>query len=86
MGRLLLSDEVCLEGTKSYLSLIAIHRRPRSMVGGDLHWIWEPYGLYQEIDYVRRISSIEYGCGALTMTVTFGWRKTGLRRQVIARK
>ena len=26
--------------------------RPRSMVGGDLHWIWEPYGLYQEIDYV----------------------------------
>lgn len=29
------------------------------MVGGDLHWIWEPYGLYQEIDYVRYISSIE---------------------------
>jgi hypothetical protein len=25
------------------------------MVGGDLHWIWAPYGLYQEIDYVRRI-------------------------------
>lgn len=26
--------------------------RPRSMVGGDLHWIWEPYGLYQNVDYV----------------------------------
>jgi hypothetical protein len=22
------------------------------MVGGDLHWIWEPYGIYQEVDYV----------------------------------
>lgn len=27
--------------------------RPRSMKGGDLHWIWSPYALYQEIDYVR---------------------------------
>jgi len=25
------------------------------MVGGDLHWIWKPYALYQEIDYVRSI-------------------------------
>ncbi|EDQ99861.1 uncharacterized protein LACBIDRAFT_315198 [Laccaria bicolor S238N-H82] len=23
--------------------------RPRSMKGGDLHWIWKPYALYQEI-------------------------------------
>jgi len=22
------------------------------MVGGDLHWLWEPYGIYQEVDYV----------------------------------
>lgn len=22
------------------------------MVGGDLHWLWTPYALYQEIDYV----------------------------------
>jgi hypothetical protein len=22
------------------------------MVGGDLHWIWEPYGIYQDIDFV----------------------------------
>ncbi len=29
------------------------------MAGGDLHWIWKPYGLYQEIDYVRRIVSDE---------------------------
>ena len=27
------------------------------MVGGDLHWIWKPYALYQEIDYVRSIES-----------------------------
>lgn len=41
------------------------------MVGGDLHWIWEPYGLYQEVDYVRRNSSIERGVWALTV-MTFG--------------
>jgi hypothetical protein len=29
------------------------------MVGGDLHWIWKPYGLYQEVDYVRRIFSVQ---------------------------
>ncbi|TFK68073.1 hypothetical protein BDN72DRAFT_842290 [Pluteus cervinus] len=23
--------------------------RPRSMKGGDLHWIWAPYALYQEV-------------------------------------
>lgn len=23
------------------------------MRGGDLHWIWSPYSLYQDIDYVR---------------------------------
>ena len=27
------------------------------MVGGDLHWIWNPYAIYQEVDYVRRIVS-----------------------------
>lgn len=27
---------------------------PRSMKGGDLHWIWKPYELYQEVDYVGR--------------------------------
>jgi hypothetical protein len=27
------------------------------MVGGDLHWIWKPYTIYQEVDYVRRIVS-----------------------------
>lgn len=26
--------------------------RPRSMTGGDLHWLWKPYALYQEIDHV----------------------------------
>ena len=23
------------------------------MAGGDLHWIWSPYALYQNVDYVR---------------------------------
>jgi len=26
--------------------------RPRSMVAGDLHWIWKPYAIYQEVDWV----------------------------------
>lgn len=26
--------------------------RPRSFKGGDLHWIWKPYALYQNIDLV----------------------------------
>ena len=73
MGRLLLFYEVCLGGTKilslRHRGLIALHRRPRSMVGGDLHWIWEPYGLYQEIDYVRASLQFECGCGALTTSV-----------------
>ncbi|KAH9001921.1 hypothetical protein EDB86DRAFT_2801346 [Lactarius hatsudake] len=37
--------------------------RPRSMVGGDLHWIWEPYGLYQEIDYVYGIKALQENNG-----------------------
>lgn len=26
--------------------------RPRSFVGGDLHWIWKPYEIYQNVDLV----------------------------------
>jgi len=37
--------------------------RPRSMVGGDLHWIWEPYGLYQEIDYVYGVKALQENSG-----------------------
>jgi len=37
--------------------------RPRSMKGGDLHWIWEPYGLYQEVDYVYGMPSFLSGDG-----------------------
>ncbi|KAI9435841.1 hypothetical protein H4582DRAFT_2168443 [Lactarius indigo] len=37
--------------------------RPRSMVGGDLHWIWEPYGLYQEIDYIYGIKALQENDG-----------------------
>ncbi|OZJ05875.1 hypothetical protein BZG36_00934 [Bifiguratus adelaidae] len=25
--------------------------RPRSMLGGDLHWIWAPYNLYGKVDH-----------------------------------
>jgi len=31
---------------------------PRSMVGGDLHWIWTGYEIYQEVDYVRAFVSL----------------------------
>ncbi|KIP05673.1 hypothetical protein PHLGIDRAFT_107951 [Phlebiopsis gigantea 11061_1 CR5-6] len=33
--------------------------RPRSMRGGDLHWIWSPYSLYQDIDYVYGLRAFE---------------------------
>jgi hypothetical protein len=52
LGRKLLFHAVSRLGTGPQLFA---HRssRPRSMEGGDLHWIWEPYGIYQRIDYVR---------------------------------
>ncbi|KAN0082808.1 hypothetical protein V8E55_008603 [Tylopilus felleus] len=37
--------------------------RPRSMVGGDLHWIWEPYGIYQEVDYVYGLKALQENNG-----------------------
>ncbi|KAI1798285.1 hypothetical protein LXA43DRAFT_979650 [Ganoderma leucocontextum] len=37
--------------------------RPRSMAGGDLHWIWSPYALYQEIDYVYGLKAIQENNG-----------------------
>jgi len=37
--------------------------RPRSMKGGDLHWIWKPYGIYQEIDYIYGMPSFLSGNG-----------------------
>jgi len=33
------------------------------MKGGDLHWLWKPYALYQEIDYVYGIPALERGDG-----------------------
>ncbi|KAL6300317.1 hypothetical protein BKA93DRAFT_819479 [Sparassis latifolia] len=33
--------------------------RPRSFEGGDLHWIWRPYGLYQNIDFVYGVRAWE---------------------------
>ncbi|KAI5886367.1 uncharacterized protein SCHCODRAFT_02641559 [Schizophyllum commune H4-8] len=37
--------------------------RPRSMLGGDLHWIWSPYEIYQEIDWVYGVRALEDGDG-----------------------
>ncbi|KAG6813672.1 hypothetical protein H0H92_008520 [Tricholoma furcatifolium] len=37
--------------------------RPRSMVGGDLHWIWKPYELYEKVDYVYGVQAFENGEG-----------------------
>ncbi|KAL7411528.1 hypothetical protein BDY24DRAFT_417053 [Mrakia frigida] len=37
--------------------------RPRSMVGGDLHWIWAPYSLYAEVDYIYGLPSFNRGDG-----------------------
>lgn len=31
--------------------------RPRSMKGGDLHWIWSPYALYMDVDYIYGLPS-----------------------------
>jgi len=33
------------------------------MVGGDLHWIWKPYALYQEIDYVYGLKALDENNG-----------------------
>ena len=54
------------------------------MVGGDLHWIWKPYAIYQEVDYVRRVvfdradANVDRGA--------WGFSRTGVRRKGSARK
>ncbi|KAI0777616.1 hypothetical protein BD413DRAFT_490589 [Trametes elegans] len=37
--------------------------RPRSMRGGDLHWLFKPYGYYQDVDYVYGVRAYENGDG-----------------------
>ncbi|KAF8198350.1 hypothetical protein K438DRAFT_1824243 [Mycena galopus ATCC 62051] len=37
--------------------------RPRSMEGGDLHWIWAPYSTYQKVDFVYGLPAFERGDG-----------------------
>ncbi|TFK34652.1 hypothetical protein BDQ12DRAFT_738062 [Crucibulum laeve] len=32
--------------------------RPRSMKGGDLHWLWKPYSIYQEVDYIYGVPAL----------------------------
>jgi len=33
------------------------------MVGGDLHWIWTGYEIYQEVDYVYGVKALQEGDG-----------------------
>ncbi|KAJ7267237.1 hypothetical protein C8J57DRAFT_1327085 [Mycena rebaudengoi] len=37
--------------------------RPRSMEGGDLHWIWQPYSIYQNVDLVYGVEALKRGDG-----------------------
>ncbi|KIK52678.1 hypothetical protein GYMLUDRAFT_233356 [Collybiopsis luxurians FD-317 M1] len=37
--------------------------RPRSMVGGDLHWIWPVYDFYGKVDHVYGVQAFENGDG-----------------------
>jgi len=37
--------------------------RPRSFKGGDLHWIWKPYALYQKVDLIYSPAAYEAGDG-----------------------
>ncbi|KAJ3994803.1 hypothetical protein F5050DRAFT_1771536 [Lentinula boryana] len=37
--------------------------RPRSMVGGDLHWIWAFYEFYGDVDHVYGVKAFEDGEG-----------------------
>jgi hypothetical protein len=41
------------------------------MVGGDLHWIWSPYSIYQDIDYV----SVTVNFQLLTIIRKFNWHQ-----------
>ncbi|KAF8730059.1 hypothetical protein AX14_005753 [Amanita brunnescens Koide BX004] len=53
--------------------------RPRSMKGGDLHWIFEPYGLYQEIDHACEFRLVHDVAPdrqlGLRSTFIFEWRR-----------
>jgi len=37
--------------------------RPRSMRGGDLHWLWKPYAIYQDVDLVYGLPTLKSGDG-----------------------
>ena len=47
-------------------SKVSIHlslHSPRSFAGGDLHWIWKPYEIYQEVDYIYGVEAYNRGDG-----------------------
>jgi len=37
--------------------------RPRSMEGGDLHFLWKPYAFYQTVDLNYSVKALEEGTG-----------------------
>ena len=43
--------------------------RPRSLPGGDLHFIWQPYSKYITIDYVYRDIDNEFGIAQSWMNI-----------------
>ncbi|KAN0118119.1 hypothetical protein V8E52_005380 [Russula decolorans] len=52
--------------------------RPRSMVGGDLHWIWEPYTIYQEVDYVYGVKALQENNGFTSAQAALNLVETAL--------
>jgi len=40
-----------------------VFMRPRSFEGGDLHWLWKPYAIYQNVDLVYGVKAFEAGDG-----------------------
>ncbi|THU83181.1 hypothetical protein K435DRAFT_784304 [Dendrothele bispora CBS 962.96] len=40
-----------------------VFMRPRSMLGGDLHWIWKPYEIYQNVDLIYGVPALVEGDG-----------------------
>ena len=63
-GRLLF-DEVrrLISEFQFQLIVFIYYHRPRSFKGGDLHWIWNPYALYQEVDLVYGVDAYYRGDG-----------------------
>ncbi|KAG8939294.1 hypothetical protein FRC03_006395 [Tulasnella sp. 419] len=52
--------------------------RPRSMPGGDLHWIWKPYAIYVNIDYIYGFPALKANNGFTNAQTFMNVIETGL--------